>query len=154
MWLHHTFGDDQERGKANLYKVNNDRIAEFNSNEVHYVRVAIRGGNLLISHLLLIMKTRNWCNAGTDNRITLTIEDTNINDVLSTSIKGPHKGKADFYFIPVEGAYQPFTRSVINSITLSAEGCDAWQPEMFFLFGLDELFISMTPLIAIDEIRF
>lgn len=218
--LHHTFGDttqaDQERGKANLYRVVNDQVAEFNSNEVRYVRVGIRGGNLwkpeyyfvwgqeedeeneegpvvpiafdfnintglsidkhdrgsatsiplkknipwhymlgdsetLISHLLLIMKTRNRRNAGTDNRITLTINGTHVTEALSTSIEGPHRGKVDFYFIPVEGDYQPFTRSAINSITLSTEGSDAWHPEMFFLFGLDALLISATPLIHIDN---
>jgi hypothetical protein len=95
-----------------------------------------------IRRLLMLMTTADEDDAGTDDKIEIRITTSAgtlvvAHEIPDTSQDDQEKAQANFYFVPV---ITPFTRNDLNddSIRLSIKGDDAWLPNRFFLFGLDE----------------
>lgn len=97
--------------------------------------------NMRIRRLLMLMTTSNRDNAGTDSPIELQITSGGSLvvdfDIPNTPQDEQEKGQANLYFVPVP---TPFTKNSLNdnSIRLRIKGDDAWLPDSFFLFGLDD----------------
>jgi hypothetical protein len=109
-----------------------------------------------INRLLLMMTTVNSDDAGTNDKINLTITTTGEEvvdfDIPDTPQDDQERGQANFYFAPVNS---PFTRNSLgsNSIRLSTSGTDAWRPASLFLFGLDDAAGRPEALVPLVNLR-
>jgi hypothetical protein len=104
--------------------------------------VANGNGDMSINRLLVLLKTNARVDrAGTDNSLEIQIVSNErlvaLCEIKDTAQEDLEKGASNFYTMPV---ILPFTRSSLTneSITLRIKGgMDNWQPDHFFLFGLD-----------------
>jgi hypothetical protein len=109
-----------------------------------------------INRLLLMMTTANSDDAGTNDKISLTITATGGEvvdfDIPDTPQDDQERGQANLYFVPVNS---PFTRNSLgsNSIRLSTSGTDAWRPASLFLFGLDDAAGRPEALVPLVNLR-
>jgi hypothetical protein len=109
-----------------------------------------------INRLLLMMTTANSDDAGTNDKINLTITTTGEEvvdfDIPDTPQDDQERGQANLYFVPVNS---PFTRNSLgsNSIRLSTSGTDAWRPASLFLFGLDDAAGRPEALVPLVNLR-
>jgi hypothetical protein len=95
----------------------------------------------LISRVMLLVRTSDWPDSGTDDPIQLQIT-AGGNIVLQETIGDTpqidlEEGAVNWHF---RNAAIPFTRSDVLSnggIRLSIIGTDKWLPESLFLYGLD-----------------
>ncbi len=121
-------------------------------------RAYVAYGDMPIQRLLMVMRTEDYKNAGTDSPIQLRIEvpggSTTVYDIPDTPQKEQERGQANLYFVPVTS---PFTWDDLDSggsVTLRIGGSDMWLPDSFFLFGLDEASDrprNMVPLVSEPE---
>jgi len=104
--------------------------------------VGLGGFDIPIHRLLLLVRTADRDDAGTDSLIQLQVK---INGVLrmsevitDTPQDDLEQGVANWYFLPVQ---TPFTMQEFHAgqsrIELEILGNDAWLPESVFVFGLD-----------------
>jgi hypothetical protein len=119
--------------------------------------VATGSRSMNINRLLLMMTTANSDDAGTNDKIKLTITTTSGGEVVDFDIPDTpqddqEKGQANLYFVPVNS---PFTRNSLgsNSIRLSTSGTDAWRPASLFLFGLDDAAGRPEALVPLVHLR-
>jgi hypothetical protein len=109
-----------------------------------------------INRVLLMMTTANSDDAGTNDKINLTITTTGEEvvdfDIPDTPQDDQERGQANLYFVPVNS---PFTRNSLgsNSIRLSTSGTDAWRPASLFLFGLDDAAGRPEALVPLVNLR-
>jgi hypothetical protein len=110
-----------------------------------------------INRLLLMMTTANSDDAGTNDKINLTVTTSTGGEVVDFDIPDTpqddqEKGQANLYFVPVNS---PFTRNSLgsNSIRLSTSGTDAWRPASLFLFGLDDAAGRPEALVPLVHLR-
>jgi len=106
--------------------------------------VAAGNGNTLIRRLMVLMTTKNSSDAGTGDRVQLQVKPAGKSPVIYDFPDSPQSkrvhGKANWYFVPVTDAFTKHDLSLNSrSITLFIEGDDAWDPESFYIFGLDTL---------------
>jgi hypothetical protein len=104
--------------------------------------VALGGSDMPIRRLLLLVRTADAGDAGTDSLVQLQIK-ANGNLLFSEVITDTpqddmERGKSNWYEFQVPS---PFARADISGpgggITLTILGDDAWLPASLFLFGLD-----------------
>lgn len=118
-------------------------------------RAYVGYGDMMIQRLLMVMRTADYKYSGTDSPIQLRVEvpgaNATVYDIPDTPQKEQERGQANLYFVPVAN---PFTWNDLNSggsVTLRIGGSDAWRPDSFFLFGLDEASDKprdMVPLVS------
>lgn len=120
-------------------------------------QVALGNANMAINRLLMLMTTANADHTGTDSTVELQITDEEGSiivdyDIPDTPQADQDKAQANFYFVPVGSS---FTRNnlVEGSIRLRIKGSDAWLPQSFFLFGLDDAQGRPESLIPIVHLR-
>jgi hypothetical protein len=107
------------------------------------LRLVGRGGlGTVINRLLVLMTTADDVDAGTDDKINLTITrpgGIRVVDVTFPDTPQPDQetSQANIYVVPVD---VPFTKdgfSDTQPVRLSTDGNNAWLPASFFIFGLD-----------------
>jgi hypothetical protein len=103
--------------------------------------VKVGGVDTPINRLLVAMETANVENAGTENRIELTMANHQGLHVVAhrfndTSQLDQDRGEANVHVIP---ALSTFRKVDIDpaSVRLRIKGGDAWRPAKFFVFGID-----------------
>jgi hypothetical protein len=118
--------------------------------------VGTGSSSMNINRLLLMMTTANSDDAGTNDKINLTITTTGGEvvdfDIPDTPQDDQERGQANLYFVSVNS---PFTRNSLgsNSIRLSTSGTDAWRPASLFLFGLDDAAGRPEALVPLVNLR-
>lgn len=115
----------------------------------------------LIHRLLLLVRTADRDDAGTDSPVRLQVIDLNgqlrmseliTNTQTDTPQDDLERGVSNWYYLPVQ---TPFTEREIDSagsvgrIELEILGRDAWLPESLYLFGLDTLSGRPTKLVTL-----
>lgn len=118
--------------------------------------VSMGSANMQINRLLMLMTTADVNNAGTNSPIGLQITSGGVLavdfDIPDTPQAEQERAQANFYFVPVAS---PFTRNSLTntSIRLSIGGTDAWLPDSFFLFGLDDAAGRPESLVPLVHLR-
>ena len=120
-----------------------------------------RDSSTLIHRLLLLVRTADRDDAGTDSPVRLQVIDSNgqlrmseliTNTQTDTPQDDLERGVSNWYYLPVQ---TPFTKREIDSagsvgrIELEILGRDAWLPESLYLFGLDTLSGRPTKLVPL-----
>lgn len=121
-------------------------------------RVGLGNKNMQINRLLTLMTTANRKHAGTDGTVNLRIVSGGnlvVDSNLNMPVDDREKGDANFYFSPV---ITSFSKSSLNNSSIrltiqGKEGDDAWLPESFFLFGLDDSSGRPESLIPLVHLR-
>ena len=123
--------------------------------------VGLGDSSTLIHRLLLLVRTADRDDAGTDSPVRLQIIGSNgqlrISELITnTQTDTPQddleRGVSNWYYLPVQ---TPFTEREIDSagsvgrIELEILGRDAWLPESLYLFGLDTLSGRPTKLVPL-----
>ena len=126
------------------------------------LRLVGRGDfSTLIHRLLLLVRTADRDDAGTDSPVRLQVIGSNgqlrmseliTNTQTDTPQDDLERGASNWYYLPVQ---TPFTEREIDSagsvgrIELEILGRDAWLPESLYLFGLDTLSGRPTKLVPL-----
>ena len=123
--------------------------------------VGLGDSSTLIHRLLLLVRTADRDDAGTDSPVRLQVIDSNgqlrmseliTNTQTDTPQDDLERGVSNWYYLPVQ---TPFTEREIDSagsvgrIELEILGRDAWLPESLYLFGLDTLSGRPTKLVPL-----
>ncbi len=112
--------------------------------------------DMQIRRLLVLMKTANEDDAGTNSKIELQISSGRsilvTHEFPDTPQDDQEKGQANLYFVPVA---VPFAKNGLSddSIRLRIKGSDAWLPSSFFVFGLDDAEGRPESLVPLVHIR-
>ena len=95
----------------------------------------------VIHRLLLLVRTADQDDAGTDSLIQLRVTiggQLHVSDVITdTPQEDLERGLANWYELPVQ---TPFTRQELDlngRMELEILGTDAWLPDSLYVFGLD-----------------
>ena len=125
------------------------------------LRLIGRGdSSTLIHRLLLVVRTADEDDAGTDSPVRLQVIGSDgqlrmseliTNTLTDTPQDDLERGVSNWYYLPVQ---TPFTEREINGgsagrIEIENLGRDAWLPESFYLFGLDTLSGRPTKLVPL-----
>jgi hypothetical protein len=104
----------------------------------------IPAGNLgtIIRRLLVLMTTADVVDAGTDDKINLTITRPGGIQVVDftfpdTPQPDQETSQANLYLVPVSALLTKDGFSGTEPVRLATDGDDAWLPASFFIFGLD-----------------
>jgi hypothetical protein len=118
-------------------------------------QVNVGSSSSLFNSLLVIVTTADKRNAGTDDeQVVLQIQDKASNIVLNRRFPAStqddqRRGRANVYLLDNE-LNPRLQRDQIHDITLTMLSHDAWLPESFFLFGLDDATPrTMVPLVSL-----
>ena len=103
--------------------------------------VGLGGSDTVIHRLLLLVRTADEDDAGTDSLIQLRVTiggQLHVSDVITdTPQEDLERGLANWYELPVQ---TPFTRQELDlngRMELEILGTDAWLPDSLYVFGLD-----------------
>jgi hypothetical protein len=109
--------------------------------------VGLGGDAILIHRLLLLVRTADEDDAGTDSPVQLQIFDKNgqlrMSELITdTKADTPQddleRGVSNWYFLPVQGTpFSKYDLFIGGRIELENLGKDAWLPDSLYLFGLD-----------------
>jgi hypothetical protein len=119
--------------------------------------VGFGGSDTVIHRLLLLVRTADKDDAGTDSLIQLRVTisgQLHVSEVITdTPQKDLERGVANWYELPVQ---TPFTRlefDLNGRMELEILGADAWLPESLYVFGLDTPAGRPTKLVPLASKR-
>lgn len=141
-------------------KLSTDPFDPGSTTSIPLRRVSLGSRDLLLNRLFMLMTTSTREDAGTDDTITLQIFTTGLVVDFDappggdTSQEDLETSQANFYEIPV---ITPFTKASLATMRLASPGDDAWLPQSFFLFGLNDATGRpeiLVPLVHLPEWQF
>ena len=119
--------------------------------------VGLGGSDTVIHRLLLLVRTADKDDAGTDSLIQLRVTisgQLHVSEVITdTPQKDLERGVANWYELPVQ---TPFTRlefDLNGRMELEILGADAWLPDSLYVFGLDTPAGRPTKLVPLASKR-
>ena len=121
--------------------------------------VGLGGSDTLIHRLLLLVRTADEDDAGTDSPLLLRVNNENgqllaSEPVTDTPQDDLERGVSNWYYLPRDHPLQtPFREADLGlfSIELEILGEDAWLPDSLYLFGLDTPVGRPTKLVPLSS---
>ena len=120
--------------------------------------VGLGGSDTLIHRLLLLVRTADTGDAGTDSLVQLQVTingQLHVSEVLTNTQQDDlERGVSNWYYLPVQ---TPFTRQDFDlgngRMELEILGKDAWLPDSLYVFGLDTPTGRPTKLVPLKAKR-
>jgi hypothetical protein len=120
--------------------------------------VGLGGSDMLVHRLLLLVRTADKDDAGTDSLVQLQVTingQLHVSEVITDTPQDDlERGVSNWYYLPVQ---TPFTRQGLQAGTgrmeLEILGTDAWLPDSLYVFGLDTADGRPTKLVPLAAKR-